>query len=927
VRLQSLKIVAVAIAFSVAFFFPSLDSGSRNAGYLYTGDNAGFYVPTLFKIHDLLRSLNFAAIDYSLYNGSSDFFLSPNYYTFHPFILIYSFLYPVSHDNVLTLGQLTVLMMFVHVIAGMYFSTKLFHYLLQGQNHWISVLGGAVFTFGINNIFYSLGEPEFLFTVTPLPWAIYASIGCSQSPSRRRIILASVPIVLILVGGYIPVGGATLALGTVLTAAFILIDSERDDRRVMRLMSGLLPFAVGTAASFAYIIALFLYSKETPGHAATSLYYAAQQYSEAPTNILNVVSPSIFLGQVHEFTVVFGVLPLIIFVLFVFTKAPRGVGSPALTKMKLMLALYGMTVLAIYGSYSAVSNLVYYFLPLVGRMHIYQRFLLPDQLLLAGTIVIAASAIERERPLLAVRLALAVVLGALFILAIAFTAAPSAMSAAGIDQMIIVELIGAAFFLIALLLPGSQFVWFVGALLVTLPALQRVYQYSDGANTLSQRASAIPVYLNRAETDAVVKFFKEHAPASKSYVKYADLTPMWGKAPGDGELFPKQFPYLALKQIHLSSFGGFTFYLSGRADFLKVMPIEGDVRLAPNWDVLRDSGVDFLVVMKDATSSGILKEIAAEVPASDIMTLPRGVELIALRTLKDWAAPGTIFDDGMFRLQDENAARDIALGAPATESDSITPASLATDGNTDGDFSHGSVAHTGQSPFAWWQVDLGREQSLGRAVVWNRTDCCSNRLAHFWIFVSNAPFGENDRPSDLAKRPGTFSKEVYSGERSTVVDLAGVSGRYFRVQLAGSSDPVDAYLQLAEVQIFGPEPKRSDTSVVRSVSVDSNFANHASLDVDLAVPAKLTYLFWPNPRLSVLVNGRQIALPRHPDGYLTVSLPTGQNNVEIRYSNVAVIATWLSYAIYWLIVVVAWVWPAAKIMNRKRRLRWQRQPT
>lgn len=50
-------------------------------------------------------------------------------------------------------------------------------------------------------------------------------------------------------------------------------------------------------------------------------------------------------------------------------------------------------------------------------------------------------------------------------------------------------------------------------------------------------------------------------------------------------------------------------------------------------------------------------------------------------------------------------------------------ARLAVDGNTEGEYARGSVAHTsGQETHPWWEVDLGQARPLDKVVVWNRTD-------------------------------------------------------------------------------------------------------------------------------------------------------------------------------------------------------------
>jgi hypothetical protein len=83
-------------------------------------------------------------------------------------------------------------------------------------------------------------------------------------------------------------------------------------------------------------------------------------------------------------------------------------------------------------------------------------------------------------------------------------------------------------------------------------------------------------------------------------------------------------------------------------------------------------------------------------------------------------------------------------------------------------------------------------------VLWNRTDCCGDRLADYWVFVSNTPFGSTDTPSTLQSRTGTWgSHQTTAPNPSTVITVGGAQGRYVRVQLTGTN-----YLSLAEVQVF-----------------------------------------------------------------------------------------------------------------------------
>jgi hypothetical protein len=144
----------------------------------------------------------------------------------------------------------------------------------------------------------------------------------------------------------------------------------------------------------------------------------------------------------------------------------------------------------------------------------------------------------------------------------------------------------------------------------------------------------------------------------------------------------------------------------------------------------------------------------------------------------------------------------LAQGKAATQSSTYpsatSGAAAAVDGNTDGNFSSGSVTATNLDNNAWWQVDLGASTVVGAVVIWNRTDCCGSRLSDFWVFISGTPFLSTDTPATLQNRAATFSShQTAAPPPSITVAANGARGRYVRVQLTGAD-----YLSLAEVQVF-----------------------------------------------------------------------------------------------------------------------------
>ena len=55
-------------------------------------------------------------------------------------------------------------------------------------------------------------------------------------------------------------------------------------------------------------------------------------------------------------------------------------------------------------------------------------------------------------------------------------------------------------------------------------------------------------------------------------------------------------------------------------------------------------------------------------------------------------------------------------------------AGRAVDGNTEQAFGENSVTHTKVENYPWWQLNLGQPVMVGKIKIWNRSDCCGDRL-------------------------------------------------------------------------------------------------------------------------------------------------------------------------------------------------------
>ena len=149
---------------------------------------------------------------------------------------------------------------------------------------------------------------------------------------------------------------------------------------------------------------------------------------------------------------------------------------------------------------------------------------------------------------------------------------------------------------------------------------------------------------------------------------------------------------------------------------------------------------------------------------------------------------------------------DLALTRAAVQSSTVCffgvcgPASAAVDGDIDGNYFAGSVAHTFDTNRPWWQVDLGAVRSIEDVEIWNRTDCCGDRLQNFAVFVSDTPFTSND-PFVVMATPGVLTIQQVAPVGRRFLAAVNRTGRHVRVQLLGTGQP----LQLAEVVVIGAQ--------------------------------------------------------------------------------------------------------------------------
>jgi len=156
----------------------------------------------------------------------------------------------------------------------------------------------------------------------------------------------------------------------------------------------------------------------------------------------------------------------------------------------------------------------------------------------------------------------------------------------------------------------------------------------------------------------------------------------------------------------------------------------------------------------------------------------------------------------------------LALGR-ATFQSSTYPggdSSLAVNGNYDSAYDDGSCTHTDtQEGNPWWAVDLGASYEVTTIFIYNREDCCSDRIAGVTMVVSDQALAPGDDISTLTSN--LCAADDGAMGTSAWIDFecaAGATGRYVYLYL-----PTDEFLTICEVSVYSSGAVCQDSMVVQ----------------------------------------------------------------------------------------------------------------
>nr|XP_006815786.1 PREDICTED: uncharacterized protein LOC102807315 [Saccoglossus kowalevskii] len=192
---------------------------------------------------------------------------------------------------------------------------------------------------------------------------------------------------------------------------------------------------------------------------------------------------------------------------------------------------------------------------------------------------------------------------------------------------------------------------------------------------------------------------------------------------------------------------------------------------------------------------------------------------------------------------DGGVLENVALLRYSEQSSSHGPTWKANDGNTNGYYFSGSCSHTAFHDWdSWWRVDLAFLHCVKMVKIYNRLDCCGERLNGAKVFI-----GRSMNIEDAEQCGPTVSYSMTYQSRLDFNCNAGTIGRFVTVRVYNQDQ-----LSLCEVEVMAVPNGRFELIYEQKTWADANIhcennqahlANIRSLDhhdylVDLIVQSR-----------------------------------------------------------------------------------------
>lgn len=639
IKNDSLTIFLISILVTVVYFSPFLLGAFRGfkPELRFVGDLQLAGYPAFIQAGKYFSDWIYYGMDFFTANGSSSLFNRPNFSTYYLPQLLLQNVFRVS-DNA-GAAKLFVVQIWLNGFIAMLFTTLWLNKIIK-INIYPSLLGGALF-FSI--VGYIYGQISFLNVACTFPALIYClSMSLLRPTDIYQKILLSIPLVMILTAGYLPIAvmGVCVAIVAAVVVSKCLVMEEP------RYKDFFIVLGIGGAVLGGYLLTIVNGVKITPAipkiPLIESMFFSDLALTFKGVFALFIASALNDAGEAAHFRLG---IPVLILLYVSYSQLSINNNIWKKNAFILCIVIFLLSILLGLGRYSGFADVFFYSVPGLGGMHIYARYMLVSVFFLVFGIVLGVSELYVSDKQASLRMP-AIGLAAAFVLLLLF---PDVLNNNQISlPVLFVELLVSVMLLFILNLKGD--IRFSLLLVPLLVFHQGSFSYmtTNWMSLANTGNTAIDIVNSETRTKGLVDYF--YSNTSKTLIKYIDLTPEIEKPGGVPHNFPWFIRYQKDDSRRIVSYMGYDQGLAQQLGYAQRFSYFGRY----DKGYLIDSGVDYVLYdqkTKDKESEWLNSVVDKNVPVFDV-----GNGFFAAKVLqKNELKKNVVFDNGFFTVSSDDA--------------------------------------------------------------------------------------------------------------------------------------------------------------------------------------------------------------------------------------------------------------------------------
>lgn len=600
---------------------------------------AGF--PSFIQAGKYFSDWTYRGLDFFTANGASSLFTRPNFSTYYlPQLLLQSVFQPTDNTDA---AKLFTVQMWLGGFLAMLFTTLWLNKIVR-INIYLSLLGGSLF-FSIVGYIYS--QISFLNVAYTFPILMYClSVSISRKTDILQKILLSIPLVMILTAGYLPIAvmGVCIAVIATLAIAKYVTDGQPQYRDFFIVLG------IGALAISGYFLTIVEAVKIVPSIPKIPLIESVF-FSDLALTYKGALS--VFLasapndsGEASHFRLGMPILVLM-YVACLNITANGDVWKRNTFIMCIVFFL--LSILLAMGRYSGFADIFFYSVPGLGGMHIYARYMLISVFFLVFALILGLSdlytsvkTINLKVPIIAISITFLLIL-----------LSPSIFTENKISlPVLFVELLVSILLLFTLSLRGDNRFFLLVIPLLVFHQGSLVYMNTNWISFANTGNTVKDIVNSDVRTRNLIGFF--YANTDKLLIKYIDITPEIEKQGGVPHNFPWFIRYQKNDPRRISSYMGYDQGLAQQLEYAQKFSYFGTF----NKNYLAESGVDYVIYdqkSKVKENEWLISITDKNVPEYDIGNGFFAVKVLPINSPS--AAP--VFNNGIFKVNADNSSFDV----------------------------------------------------------------------------------------------------------------------------------------------------------------------------------------------------------------------------------------------------------------------------